>query len=218
MVKARNRIDERIYAGMFQVYLSSKIFTSLFVLVKKIKLKASANGGKPGEFDRGDKNDRKIFREVNALSRLSHRYIVRYFTTWVEESFSPTSNVPSDSDSDDDGTAAGLSPSSSRERTRTARIEELPEDPFSVDLSDLGITSGGTSFPSVYFTSGDVMSGSEDEGTDEEDEQAITNIRSSKNVRPSASSNAKPQGPLKLRTLYIQMVKPQMSGKLEGKN
>ncbi|EKM74744.1 hypothetical protein AGABI1DRAFT_109872 [Agaricus bisporus var. burnettii JB137-S8] len=55
VVKARNKIDNRIYA------------------VKKIRLKTQ-------------QSDTKIFREVNALSRLSHRFIVRYFTTWVETS------------------------------------------------------------------------------------------------------------------------------------
>ena len=42
-------------------------------LVKKIRLKTM-------------QSDTKIFREVNALSRLSHRNIVRYYTTWVETS------------------------------------------------------------------------------------------------------------------------------------
>ncbi len=186
------------------------------MIVKKIKLKSGANWGKPGELDRGDKNDRKIFREVNALSRLSHRYIVRYFTTWVEESLLPTSNVPSDSDSEDDQTTDGRSPTNSRERTRTARIEEYSEDPFSIDLNDLSTTGGGgTSFPSVYFTSGDVMSGSEDEGTDEEDEP-IGNFRSSTHatsVHSSSFSNRNQQGPLKLRTLYIQMVCFRTTGK-----
>ncbi|KXN81004.1 Serine/threonine-protein kinase gcn2 [Leucoagaricus sp. SymC.cos] len=55
VVKARNKIDNRIYA------------------VKKIRLKTQ-------------QSDTKIFREVNALSRLSHRFIVRYYTTWVETS------------------------------------------------------------------------------------------------------------------------------------
>ena len=31
-------------------------------------------------------SDTKIFREVNALSRLSHRNIVQYYTTWVKTS------------------------------------------------------------------------------------------------------------------------------------
>ena len=40
-------------------------------------------------------SDTKILREVNALSRLSHRNIVRYYTTWVETS-EPQSTAASD--------------------------------------------------------------------------------------------------------------------------
>lgn len=75
-MKARNKIDNRIYA------------------VKKIRLKTQ-------------QSDTKIFREVNALSRLSHRFIVRYFTTWVEtsentnpsSSAAPSASVSSSDDS-----------------------------------------------------------------------------------------------------------------------
>ena len=54
-------------------------------LVKKICLKTM-------------QSNTKIFREVNALSRLSHRNIVRYYTTWVETS-DPQSTVASDDSS-----------------------------------------------------------------------------------------------------------------------
>ncbi|KAF5387415.1 hypothetical protein D9757_007773 [Collybiopsis confluens] len=54
VVKARNRIDNRIYA------------------VKKVRLRTTQSD--------------KIFCEVNALSRLSHRFIICYYTTWVETS------------------------------------------------------------------------------------------------------------------------------------
>jgi len=37
--------------------------------------------------------DSKNFREVNALSGLSHRNIVRYYTTWVE-TFDGMTSVP----------------------------------------------------------------------------------------------------------------------------
>ncbi|KAF8655998.1 hypothetical protein AX16_002818 [Volvariella volvacea WC 439] len=72
VVKARNKIDSRIYA------------------VKKIKLRAF-------------QADTRIFREVNALSRLSHRNIVRYYTTWLETS-EPMSTVVSDESGTDEGT------------------------------------------------------------------------------------------------------------------
>lgn len=175
-------------------------------IVKKIKLKSSSNGGKPGEFDRGDKNDRKIFREVTALSRLNHQNIVRYYTTWVEEAVASPSNAPSDTESEDGQTVDGHRSSGLRERTRSGWIEDLSDNPTSFDLNDLDTTTtSGASFPSIHYTSGDVFSGSEDEGTDDEAEQIITNIRPS-----SRASDNKPQGPLKVRTLYIQMVNSQM--------
>ena len=173
-------------------------------IVKKIKLKPSTNGGKPGEFNRHDKNDIKFFREVNALRNLNHSNIVRYYTTWVEEAVVSASNAPSDAGSDDGQTVDGHQSSSLPERTRTKSAEDLSANPLSINLNDLDTNVGGTSFPSVYFTSGDVMSGSEDEGTDEEAERAITNIT---NIRSSSrSSDNKPQGPPKVRMMYIQMV------------
>lgn len=60
-------------------------------------------------------SDSKIFREVNTLSRLSHRFIVRYYTTWVESTES-TSNVVSDGSQsgteDEDGSAMTSVPNS----------------------------------------------------------------------------------------------------------
>lgn len=44
--------------------------------IKKIKL-------------RPEDNEQKVFREVNALSRLNHQFIVRYFTCWLETSAPP---------------------------------------------------------------------------------------------------------------------------------
>ena len=51
--------------------------------MKKIKLRDVGND--------------KIFREVSALSRLNHRFIVRYYTTWVETSNALPSNLGSES-------------------------------------------------------------------------------------------------------------------------
>ncbi|KAI8080591.1 kinase-like domain-containing protein [Thamnidium elegans] len=56
VVKARNRLDGRLYA------------------IKKIRL------------DPKDSEDlRKILREVHSLSSLHHQYVVRYFATWFED-------------------------------------------------------------------------------------------------------------------------------------
>jgi hypothetical protein len=51
------QIDKKIYA------------------IKKIKLRRGVDGT----------DDAKIFREVNTLSRLNHRYIVRYYSAWIED-------------------------------------------------------------------------------------------------------------------------------------
>lgn len=55
------QIDKKIYA------------------IKKIKLRRGAD----------EANDNKIFREVNTLSRLNHRYIVRYYSAWIEDDDDP---------------------------------------------------------------------------------------------------------------------------------
>ncbi|KAF8639379.1 hypothetical protein AX17_001535 [Amanita inopinata Kibby_2008] len=133
VVKARNKIDGRIYA------------------VKKIRLRTM-------------QKDTKIFREVNALSRLSHRFIVRYYTTWVETSEAPPSTVASDDSGIESGTEDGLTsvPGSSE--------RHLPRNGgFSIDLNDLDEISGShsqSSFPSIHFsrskspgTSGESSSG-----------------------------------------------------------
>ncbi|KAK0506828.1 kinase-like domain-containing protein, partial [Armillaria luteobubalina] len=106
VVKARNRIDNRVYA------------------VKKVRLRTL-------------RSDTKIFREVNALSRLSHRFIVRYYTTWVETA-EPTSTAASDeSESESDsyshsnGTENGMTSVPSRIQSRE------PSGPIIFNMDDL---------------------------------------------------------------------------------
>ena len=158
VVKARNRIDNRIYA------------------VKKIRLKTM-------------QKDTKIFREVNALSRLSHRFIVRYYTTWVETS-EIASAVASEDEGEDDGeeeeedeeeedgltsvpgSSAGASVvvigpvNKTKTKTKKRAANGLgrrrdTEDfflgvgGFSIDLDDLDEISGShskSSFPSIHFS------------------------------------------------------------------
>ena len=156
VVKARNKIDNRIYA------------------VKKIRLKTM-------------QKDTKIFREVNALSRLSHRFIVRYYTTWVETS-EIASAVASEDEGEDDGeedeeddeeedgltsvpgSSAGASVvvigpvkktktkkrmASGLGRGRDAEDLFLGVGGFSIDLNDLDEISGShskSSFPSIHFS------------------------------------------------------------------
>ncbi|EGN94241.1 hypothetical protein SERLA73DRAFT_126224 [Serpula lacrymans var. lacrymans S7.3] len=133
VVKARNKIDSRIYA------------------VKKVRLRTS-------------QSDTKIFREVNALSRLSHRFIVRYYTTWVETSEIASTAPSSGSDSDDSGTESGMTSVPHSERRGNS-------DPFSIDLDDLDDYGSGTqsSFPSIHFTRSDLTEKDEDEEDDSDD-------------------------------------------------
>ncbi|KAJ4467220.1 kinase-like domain-containing protein [Lentinula aciculospora] len=170
VVKARNRIDSRIYA------------------VKKVRLRTTQSD--------------KIFREVNALSRLSHRFIVRYYTTWVETS-EPSSAVASD-DSDEEsdssnvsGTADGMTsvPNSLSPRRTTSTDDGLI---FSLDdLDDPGASRG--SFPSIHFSARSSEARIADEDTDSDrDPLALDSLFKPEPVRPT---------PLLLlqRTLYIQM-------------
>ncbi|KAF5321443.1 hypothetical protein D9619_000083 [Psilocybe cf. subviscida] len=71
------------------VKASNKIDSRIYA-VKNIRLKTM-------------QSDTKIFREVNALSRLSHRNIVRYYTTWME-TYEPTASTPASDSGMESGT------------------------------------------------------------------------------------------------------------------
>ncbi|KAF9231990.1 hypothetical protein BU15DRAFT_90768 [Melanogaster broomeanus] len=138
VVKARNKIDSRIYA------------------VKKIRL-------------RTDQSDTKLFREVNALSRLSHRFIVRYYTTWVETSGDVSTVPSSDSETDSDSGTEGNMTSVPHSFERR---EKEKSDPFSIDLDDLddyGGSGSRSSFPSIHFTRSDVTDEKDEDEDDSDD-------------------------------------------------
>ncbi|KAI6125176.1 kinase-like domain-containing protein [Pisolithus croceorrhizus] len=167
VVKARNRIDNRIYA------------------VKKIRL-------------RTDQSDTKIFREVNALSKLSHRFIVRYYTTWVETA-QPDSTAPSSED--DSGTGSGTEGGRTSVPNSFERRGEH-SDPFSIDLDDLDDYGSGSrsSFPSIHFTRSEVNDEKDEE--DEDSDDAFANLFVSEYA--DEVDVVKP-APVVPRTLYIQM-------------
>jgi eukaryotic translation initiation factor 2-alpha kinase 4 len=139
----------------------------LLPTVKKVKLRTT-----PG--------DSKIFREVNALSRLSHRFIVRYYTTWVE-----TSEVPISTSASRNGSASASSAASDDEDGMTSVPQsnshsfsfdfDGAEHGISIDLKDLDSLAGGggsskSSFPSIHFArslSGSRITGSGSEESDE---------------------------------------------------
>ncbi|KAG6906507.1 hypothetical protein DXG01_013561 [Tephrocybe rancida] len=160
VVKARNKIDNRIYA------------------VKKVRLKTAGS-------------DVKIFREVNALSRLSHRFIVRYFTTWVEIFDEPISAVVSDDSETESGTESGMtSVPNSSERYLPTNGGGLTID-FD-DLTDRRSLSSKSSFPSIHFDGASSPGTGESSGSDDE---AIGNLFALPVAPP----------PMQSRTLYIQM-------------
>lgn len=146
--------------------------------------------------------DNKILREINALSRLSHRFIVRYYTAWFEDSESASATVSLDGSGDDtaDGVTSVLSGTHRRDGS---------SDPFHIDLDDLESESrSSTSFPSIHFTgsgSGDTegSDGDEDETDADDLEEMFEAPRNG-----SAVINVVPRilPPSRPRTLYIQMV------------
>ena len=150
-------------------------------LVKKIRLRTM-------------QSDTKIFREVNALSRLSHRNIVRYYTTWVETS-EPQSSVASD-DSSSEFVEDG--------RTSVPETSErhLPiNGGFYINIEDFDdLSVSRSSFPSIHFGR------SSSPGTSGEDSSEDDGFGSLFRSASSGSSPSLAAPPTLSRTLYIQMV------------
>lgn len=169
VVKARNKMDSRIYA------------------VKKIRLRTS-------------QSDQKIFREVDTLSRLNHRYIVRYYTTWIETSdhvSTATSAV---------GSSAGTSVPGNANGSTTEAEEE--SDPFAINLDDLDDYNDtpSHSFPAITFTRSGTPRSDEGESTSSEgsassDEVILPHSGRGRELTKRAATPV----PSVSRTLYIQM-------------
>ncbi|KAG8989771.1 hypothetical protein FRB90_002076, partial [Tulasnella sp. 427] len=129
--------------------------------VKKIKL-------------RGE-NDGKIYREVNALSRLNHRFIVRYHTTWIESTGvsgfeSPTESGESSAAEMTNGINSALINGTSKPgRRRNGPIfrRELSLD----DGSFSGSLNTSTSFPSIRF--GHSEDGESDDENEDDEAEAV---------------------------------------------
>jgi eukaryotic translation initiation factor 2-alpha kinase 4 len=180
----QNRLSDLRGYGYIPAY--SCIVTPF--LVKKVRL-------------RTPNTDNKILREINALSRLSHRFIVRYYTAWFEDSEPASATVSSDGSGDD--TADGVTSVFSGIHRRDGS-----SDPFSIDLDDLGSGSRSTtSFPSIHFTgSGSGGSDGDIDGDDTEADDLGEMFEAPRgdsaviNIVPHTSPASRP------RTLYIQMV------------
>jgi translation initiation factor 2-alpha kinase 4 len=169
-------------------------------------------------------SDTKIFREVNALSRLSHRNIVRYYTTWVE-TFEPTSNAHSEDSSTDEGTTEGTNGGmTSVPDHDNASERHLPVNGgFHLNVEDFDdLSVSRSSFPSIHFgrsTSSGEEADSTSSGEDGDDFASLfasshgkskSQSQQSMVVIPSGKKKGKfavPTSPAVSRTLYIQMVR-----------
>ena len=172
-------------------------------VVKKIKLQ----GGKKSA-------DERILREVSTLRLLSHRYIVRYYTTWTEVAAPPSrANSDSDSDSDDsdtdtvDGTTSVPNSKQRSSRSWSNNSENL----LSIDLNDFGSNpNSNRSFPNVHFgyPDGTSADGSSDEEPASEDESNLgVDPKTPKGLTVGKFASQQKVPPRDSQvTLYIQMV------------
>ena len=138
--------------------------------VKKIKLRDVGND--------------KIFREVSTLSRLNHRYIVRYYTTWVETSDAQAPAImgseSEDSDMTDQTTALNRTISANAESTSTEEQYTTfdlsgPDHFMTYDLRELdaatnSISRTNSTFPSIHFARTSSQSADDETGESSEDE------------------------------------------------
>lgn len=154
-------------------------------------------------------NNDKIFREVNALSQLSHRFIVRYYTTWVERN-KVTSTEVSDASSasedsyDEDTQHDVISVPNSSEQHPSVNSDEL-----GVDMNELVLLSR-SSFPSIHFedtcgkSSGSGSAGSENGNGDHSvgGNSGGMGVKGDLAIQPPSKPPPKQQ---LSSTLYIQM-------------
>ncbi|KAJ1309999.1 hypothetical protein OPQ81_006755 [Rhizoctonia solani] len=151
--------------------------------VKKIRLRGA--------------DDAKIYREITALSKLSHRFIVRYYTAWLE-TLQSGANSPTDSDgstvsSDTTGEAQTVTNDSSTDAAVLFNLDDLPP-PGSSPYT-------GTSFPGIHFRENSQSQSRSSHGFDDssdEDEDDSPALAAPTQVKvPTPKANP--------RILYIQM-------------
>ncbi|PAA80177.1 hypothetical protein BOX15_Mlig012892g2 [Macrostomum lignano] len=166
VVKARNRLDGRLYA------------------VKRVRLKNQ----------RSDVI-KKILREVRLLSRLNHEHVVRYYYSWledemVEDSSTTSASNPTVTETSNRLEAVNASDSPSfvsptkQQRTRMRKQEQQKQN-NSGSLEDLvGAMSAQPANSFVFEASGlgstfgdeSSDSGSSEDSSEEEDEQQLSSI------------------------------------------
>ncbi|KAH6903402.1 other/PEK/GCN2 protein kinase [Coprinopsis sp. MPI-PUGE-AT-0042] len=180
--------------------------------VKKVRLKM-------------EQNDSKIMREVNALSRLNHRFIVRYYTTWIETTDAPSA-AASDDSSAESSEVTGYNEATNDDQTDfdttdsdyetngydTTSVPDGLHGPingaFTItadDFDDLDSLSQ-TSFPSIHFEHS--QSPANSDGSDAEDFDGLfaggplARNKQQHRLGPAFDDFG---GPSLNRTLYIQM-------------
>ncbi|KAK9710772.1 eukaryotic translation initiation factor 2-alpha kinase, partial [Basidiobolus ranarum] len=162
VVKARNKLDGRYYA------------------IKKIRLN-------PRDVD----NNRKILREVTTLSRLHHQYVVRYFTTWLEDADGAWMDSESCSEYSEDSS----SDTSNDEDDDISAITDFQSDFISTDRK----RALSRSYSSIHFGS---KRSSPFLSSQEDTDDSLTEDTSS---NMEVNFKNPPNPPESYRILYIQM-------------
>ncbi|ORX52231.1 hypothetical protein BCR36DRAFT_582732 [Piromyces finnis] len=189
VVKARNRLDGRLYA------------------IKKVKLDP-----KDSEYNK------KILREVTTLSRLHHEYVVRYFQAWFEEADGMEYSDSEDEDEFDDSLISSDSEDmlSSLVNQSSTTIDWISSTsnllkPKNINcFGSFDITSDEDSTSSSSNDNSD-SNDDEDSNDDDDDNDFITfendyssqDYSSTNKNEPSLKSEPKTDIPYKM--LYIQM-------------
>jgi len=167
-------------------------------------------------------NDTKIMREVNALSRLNHRCIVRYYTTWIETVDAPSAAPSDDSSAESSRTVSDESnynePStftttdgSGSEGAMTSMPLSRADEQFlpvnggfglNIDVEDFDdMSESQSSFPSIHFEGSRSPQNSDSEGDD-----SFDTLFTAGAAGGSRLGNDMLGAPSITRTLYIQMV------------
>ncbi|KAL1666492.1 hypothetical protein GGF50DRAFT_113198 [Schizophyllum commune] len=172
--------------------------------VKKIRLKAA-------------QDDKRIFREVNALSVLKSQFIVRYYGTWVEMFDDAPSTVASDDEESGMGFTRGGDDDLTHDGSHTRSRSRTNSAPISVDMNALDRTkSRSETFEGIFFEksgegqegegSSDSEGGSDELGNDDNPRAVRRNGSDGDGlfVRPQSQVSEEVSS-LPPRTLYIQM-------------
>lgn len=145
----------------------------------------------------------KLLGEIRLLSRLSHRYIVRYYSAWIEEdSLTLVENAITDSDQDSESDSSNSSASKSISTTISKNIHSMSNLP-SLHLTDpyfepsFSTPLDSTSGPDIVFgySSSDAetddqaseQSESESESEEEEEEEEEDELSGSSEIKDKSN-------------------------------